>query len=136
MCINLCNREEVQANYGLLNMIIPRQLTRHVDLPRYYCLIRVAPAYRTNDYSLCGFCYRNLLMMEADVRMYEEANYHSICGVSGRARVLRCDSCEKRIGRLIPADECRLCAEQLPILTTNQINSLAQGKLVRIDYHP
>lgn len=132
MCITFCKREEVKAIHGLLDGIIPRPLTGHDNLPRYYCLKRYRPAHRTNDHSICGRCYYVLIMQQADVQMYEEANYHSICGETGRIRVIKCKTCDRRIGVLQPAEECDECTERLSRLTVNEIDALAHGKLIPI----
>lgn len=132
MCITFCKQGDVNAIHSLLDRIIPGPLTDHVNLPRYYCLKRYRPAHRTNDHSICGRCYYFLIMQQADVQMYEEVNYHSICGDTGRTRVIRCKTCDRRIGVLEPAGECRDCTERLPRLTENEIDALAQGKLIPI----
>lgn len=132
MCITFCKQGEVKAIHSLLDRITPEPLTDHVNLPRYYCVRRYRPTYRTNDHSICGRCYFSLILQQADVQMYEEANYHSICGDTGRTRVLRCNTCDIRIGVTEPAGECHDCTERLSRLTANELNALAEGKLIPI----
>ncbi|XP_060815686.1 uncharacterized protein LOC132906999 [Bombus pascuorum] len=134
MCIVFFKQAELIQDCDIPNrMILAPPQDLYENRPRYYCMLRIEPAHRTNDHSICGRCFLEFTIMQVDtLHMYEEANYHSLCGVSGRTRAIRCHRCDRRIGRLIPAEECPECAERIPTLTEIEEYTLAQGLLVPI----